>query len=95
MAEGQHGATHAWTEIYIPGAGWRGLDPTNNKLVGSEHIPVGVSREQEKASPLSGSWEGPSDALANDGFGSGRGGDVTPADFSSGAADLNRSKLAS
>jgi len=63
MAEGQHGATHAWTEIYIPGAGWRGFDPTNDKLVGSEHIPVGVSREQEKASPLSGSWEGPSDAF--------------------------------
>jgi transglutaminase-like putative cysteine protease len=63
MAEGQHGATHAWTEIYIPGAGWRGFDPTNNKLVGNEHIPVGVSREQEKASPLSGSWEGPSNAF--------------------------------
>lgn len=63
MAEGQHGATHAWTEIYIPGAGWRGFDPTNNKLVSSEHIPVGVSREQEKASPLSGSWEGPPDAF--------------------------------
>jgi transglutaminase-like putative cysteine protease len=63
LAEGQHGATHAWTEIYIPGAGWRGFDPTNNKLVGSEHIPVGVSREQEKASPFSGSWEGPSDAF--------------------------------
>lgn len=63
MAEGQHGATHAWTEIYIPGAGWRGFDPTNNKLVGSEHISVAVSREQEKASPLSGSWEGPADAF--------------------------------
>ena len=63
MAEGQHGATHAWTEIYIPGAGWRGFDPTNDKPVGSEHIPVAVSREQEKASPLSGSWEGPSDAF--------------------------------
>jgi len=63
MAEGQHGATHAWTEIYIPGAGWRGYDPTNNKLVGSEHIPVAVSREQEKASPLSGSWDGPADAF--------------------------------
>jgi hypothetical protein len=49
--------------IYIPGAEWRGFDPTSNKLVGSEHIPVGVSREQEKASPLSGSWEGPSDAF--------------------------------
>ena len=62
MDEGQHGATHAWTEIYMPGAGWRGYDPTNNKLAGSEHVSVAVAREQDKASPLSGSWEGPSDA---------------------------------
>lgn len=64
MEEGQHGATHAWTEIYLPGAGWRGYDPTNNKLVGSEHVSVAVAREQEKASPLSGSWEGPSGAFS-------------------------------
>ena len=63
MAEGQHGATHAWTEIYIPGAGWRGFDPTNNKPAGSEHVSVAVAREQEKASPLSGSWEGPPNAF--------------------------------
>jgi len=62
IAEDQHGATHAWTEIYIPGAGWRGFDPTNNKLAGTEHIAVAVAREQDKASPLSGSWEGPNDA---------------------------------
>lgn len=63
MAEGQHGATHAWTEIYLPGAGWRGFDPTNNKLAGSEHISVAVAREQEKAMPLSGTWEGPAGAF--------------------------------
>jgi transglutaminase-like putative cysteine protease len=63
MADGQHGATHAWTEIYLPGAGWRGYDPTNNKLAGSEHVSVAVAREQEKASPLSGTWEGPADAF--------------------------------
>ena len=44
------------------GAGWRGFDPTNNKLAGSEHVSVAVAREQDRASPLSGSWEGPSDA---------------------------------
>jgi transglutaminase-like putative cysteine protease len=62
MGEGQHGATHAWTEVYIPGAGWRGFDPTNNKLAGSEHVSVAVAREQHKAMPISGSWEGPADA---------------------------------
>lgn len=63
MEEGQHGATHAWTEIYIPGAGWRGFDPTNNKRAGSEHVSVAVAREQDKAIPVSGYWEGPSDAF--------------------------------
>lgn len=59
MDHGQHGATHAWTEIYIPGAGWRGFDPTNNKLAGAEHVSVAVARDSDKASPLSGAWEGP------------------------------------
>lgn len=63
MAEGQHGATHAWTEVYLPGAGWRGFDPTNNKLAGAEHISVAVAREQEKAMPLAGTWEGPAGAF--------------------------------
>ena len=63
MGEGQHGATHAWTEVYIPGAGWQGFDPTNDKMAGHEHISVAVAREQEKACPLSGSWEGPANAF--------------------------------
>ena len=63
MSEGQHGATHAWTEVYIPGAGWQGFDPTNDKMAGHEHISVAVAREQEKACPLTGSWEGPQDAF--------------------------------
>jgi len=58
MDEGQHGSTHAWTEIYIPGAGWRGFDPTNNKLAGSEHVSVAVARDADKASPLAGAWVG-------------------------------------
>lgn len=63
MADGQHGATHAWAEVYLPGAGWRGFDPTNNKLAGNEHIPTAVAREQEQAMPLSGSWAGPANAF--------------------------------
>jgi transglutaminase-like putative cysteine protease len=63
MAAGQHGATHAWTEIYLPGAGWRGFDPTNHKMAGPEHVAVAVTREQEKAAPISGAWDGPAGAF--------------------------------
>lgn len=63
LDQSQHGATHAWTEIYIPGAGWRGFDPTNNKFAGAEHVSVAVARDPEKASPLSGAWEGASGAF--------------------------------
>jgi len=63
MADGQHGATHAWTEIYLPGAGWTGYDPTNNKLAGSEHISAGVAPHPAQASPLSGTFSGPADAF--------------------------------
>ncbi|MCP9820184.1 transglutaminase family protein [Synechococcus sp. Cruz-9H2] len=65
MGEGQHGSTHAWTEIYIPGVGWQGFDPTNNKLAGDEHISAGVAPHHAQASPLSGSWAGPIDAFKN------------------------------
>ncbi len=61
----QHGATHAWTEIYIPGAGWRGFDPTNNSLAGSEHVSVAVARDPHKAAPVSGSWKGSPSAFAS------------------------------
>ena len=63
MGEDQHGATHAWVEIYIPGAGWQGFDPTNNKRAGNEHISVAVSPAHADVSPFSGFWEGPPDAF--------------------------------
>ncbi len=63
MNEGQHGATHAWTEIFLPGVGWQGYDPTNNKRVGLEHVTVGVARLHEQAAPISGSWSGDADAF--------------------------------
>ncbi len=52
------GATHAWVQVYIPGAGWTHFDPTNALKSDAELIPVAIVREPEQASPVSGSWEG-------------------------------------
>lgn len=54
------GATHAWAEVFIPGAGWKGFDPTTGNIVGSDHFAVAVSRRPESVSPVTGSFIGPS-----------------------------------
>ena len=56
------GATHAWLQVYLPGAGWVTFDPTNNLLGGNQLIRVGVARDPSQASPISGSWFGAANA---------------------------------
>ncbi|MDM0047227.1 transglutaminase family protein [Variovorax dokdonensis] len=56
------GSTHAWLQVYLPGAGWVAFDPTNNLMGGAQLIRVGVARDPASATPLSGSWYGESDA---------------------------------
>jgi transglutaminase-like putative cysteine protease len=53
--------THAWAEVYLPGAGWRGFDSTSGRLVGGDHIAVAVHRHPEAIPPVSGAFVGPSD----------------------------------
>jgi transglutaminase-like putative cysteine protease len=55
LPKGQ-GATHAWSEVYLPGAGWRGFDSTSGQVVGNKHIAVAVSRHPESVPPVSGSY---------------------------------------
>jgi transglutaminase-like putative cysteine protease len=53
-----HGSTHAWAEVYLPGAGWKGFDNTSGIVVGQDHIAIAVTRHPEDAPPISGSYSG-------------------------------------
>jgi transglutaminase-like putative cysteine protease len=58
------GSTHAWVQVYVPGAGWMEFDPTNGIVGSHDLIRVAVARDPAQAVPLWGTWTGfPSDAL--------------------------------
>ncbi len=56
---------HAWVEVYLPGGGWRGFDPTQNTAVSNAHIPLASSLFPEKIGPVTGSYRGKSNSMLN------------------------------
>jgi transglutaminase-like putative cysteine protease len=59
------GSTHAWVQVYVPGAGWMEFDPTNGISGNHDLIRVAISRDPAQAVPLWGSFTGfPADRLS-------------------------------
>ena len=63
VGSGGAGSTHAWAEVYVPGAGWITFDPTNRSVGGFNLIPVAVARDIRQAMPVAGSFVGMTDAF--------------------------------
>jgi transglutaminase-like putative cysteine protease len=59
------GSTHAWVEVFVPGAGWITFDPTNRSMGGANLIPVAVTRDIAQSVPVAGSFVGTSDAFTS------------------------------
>lgn len=59
LNDGCNGSTHAWAEVYLPGAGWKGFDPTSGEVTGNRHIATAVARHPEAVPPVAGSYLGP------------------------------------
>jgi transglutaminase-like putative cysteine protease len=55
---GDAGSTHAWAEIYLPGAGWIAFDPTHRRVGGGRLVPVAVARLNRQIMPVTGGYVG-------------------------------------
>jgi len=54
-------ATHAWMEVFIPGVGWRSLDPTHNRQTDETYVKIAVGRDYADVPPITGNYKGTTD----------------------------------
>jgi len=57
-------ATHAWTDVLVPGAGWRGFDPVHGLIANDTYVVVAVGRDYRDAAPQRGTFKGASPGAA-------------------------------
>ncbi|WP_346657398.1 transglutaminase family protein [Bradyrhizobium monzae] len=63
LGSAEAGSTHAWGEVFVPGAGWITFDPTNRSVGGRNLIPVAVGRDISQCTPVTGSFFGGGDSF--------------------------------
>ena len=65
LATEKASATHAWTEVFVPGLGWQPLDPTHNRLADETYVKIGVGRDYADVAPIKGNYKGTTQRTMN------------------------------
>jgi len=58
LATEEANATHAWMEVFLPGIGWRALDPTHNRQIDGTYVKIGSGRDYADVPPITGNYRG-------------------------------------